>query len=98
MVKDVCSETVKYIQGVSYDNIYYTLLFLMGENLDEKSIEAFLSSSDNWWLKSLVLNHNLFNDKYTKEKIRDFIVRKIELACLRKILIHGFRLLLQLYV
>lgn len=89
MVKDVCSETVKYIQGVSYDNIYYTLLFLMGENLDEKSIEAFLSSSDNWWLKSLVLNHNLFNDKYTKEKIRDFIVRKIELACLRKILIRG---------
>ena len=89
MVKDVCSETVKYIQGVSYDNIYYTLLFLMGENLDEKSIEAFLASSDNWWLKSLVLNHNLFNDKYTKEKIRDFIVRKIELACLRKILIRG---------
>ena len=28
MVKDVCKPTVDYIQGVSYDNIYYTLFVL----------------------------------------------------------------------
>ena len=48
-----------------------------------------MRSSDNYWLKSLILNHNLLNDKYSKEKIRDFIVRKIELACLGKILVRG---------
>lgn len=89
MVKSVCAETVKYIQGVSYKDIYYTLLFLMGENNTEESVEKFLKSSDNYWLKSLILNHNLLNDKYSKEKIRDFIVRKIELACLGKILVRG---------
>lgn len=89
MVKDVCKTTVDYIQGVSYDNIYYTLLFLMGENLDEGGVENFLKMSDNYWLKSMVLNHNLLNDKYSKEKIRDYIIRKIELSCLGRILIRG---------
>ena len=32
MVRDLCQDTVDYIQGVSYDNIYYSLLFMMGEN------------------------------------------------------------------
>lgn len=89
MIQDVCKETVNYIQGVSYDNIYYTLLFLLGENLTSDGIERFMESSDNYWLKCLILNHNLFNDKYSKEKIRDFIVRKIELACLGKIMVRG---------
>ena len=89
MIQDVCKETVDYIQGVSYDNIYYTLLFLLGENLTSDGIERFMESSDNYWLKCLILNHNLFNDKYSKEKIRDFIVRKIELACLGKIMVRG---------
>ena len=89
MIESVCKDTVEYIQGVSYDNIYYTLLFLLGENLDKDNIEKYMESSDNYWLKTLVLNHNLFHDKYSKEKIRDFIVRKIELACLGKILIRG---------
>ena len=89
MIKDVCEETVNYIQGVSYDNVYYTLLFLLGENLTSDGIERFMESSDNYWLKCLILNHNLLNDKYSKEKIRDFIVRKIELACLGKILVRG---------
>jgi len=48
-----------------------------------------MKSSDNYWLKTLILEDNLFNDKYTKEKIRDLIIRKIELACLGKINIRG---------
>ena len=88
-IKKVCQDTIDYIQGVSYDNIYYSLLFMMGDNMDYENIDRFMSFSDNYWLKSLVLNHNLLNDKYTKEKIRDMIIRKIELACLGKINIRG---------
>ena len=89
MIKELCQDTVDYIQGVSYDNVYYTLLFLLGENLTSDGIQRFMESSDNYWLKCLILNHSLLNDKYSKEKIRDFIVRKIELACLGKINVRG---------
>ena len=89
MVKSVCQDTVDYIQGVSYDNIYYSLLFMMGESGNLESIDRFMKSSDNYWLKSLILNHNLLNDKYSKEKIRDMIIRRIELACLGKLHILG---------
>ena len=89
MIKDFCQDTVDYIQGVSYDDVYYSLLFMLGENSNEDSIQKFMRSSDNYWLKSLILNHNLLNDKYSKEKIRDMIVRRIELACLGKINCQG---------
>ena len=88
-IKGLCKDTVDYIQGVSYDNIYYTLLFLLGENLNQNNIEVFMKNSDNYWLKTLILNHNLLNDKYSKEKIRDFIIKKIELACLGKLNVQG---------
>ena len=89
MIEDLCKDTVDYVQGVSYDNIYYSLLFMMGENGNLESIDRFMESSDNYWLKTLILNHNLLNDKYSKEKIRDMIIRRIELACLGKILTAG---------
>ena len=88
-IEKLCQDTLDYIQGVSYDNIYYSLLFMMGDNMDYDNIDKFMESSDNYWLKSLVLNHNLLSDKYSKEKIRDMIIRKIELACLGKINIRG---------
>ena len=89
MIKDLCQDTVDYIKGVSYDDIYYSLLFMMGENSNTDSVQRFMKSSDNYWLKSLILNHNLLNDKYSKEKIRDMIIRKIEQACLGKLIIQG---------
>lgn len=89
MIKAVCQDTVDYIQGVSYDDIYYSLLFMMGENSNTDSVQRFMKSSDNYWLKTMILNHNLLKDKYSKEKIRDMIIRKIELACLGKLVTRG---------
>lgn len=89
MVFDLCQDTVDYIKGVSYDNPYYSILFMMGENSNEDSIQRFMKSSDNYWLKTLILNQNLLNDKYSKEKIRDMVVRRIELACLGRLLTKG---------
>lgn len=88
-IEALCADTVKYIQGVSYDDIYYTLLFLMGENISINSIESFLQNSDNYWLKSLVYDPSLFYDKYSKEKVREYIIRRIEQACLGKIIVRG---------
>lgn len=89
MVESVCKDTIDYIEGVSYNNIYYTLLFLLGQSMDEDKIKRFMESSDNYWLKCLILNHNLLADKYSKEKIRDFIIKKISQACLGRLNVRG---------
>lgn len=88
-IPELCKDTVDYIKGVSYDNVYYSLLFMLGETAHYDDLSSFMQNSDNYWLKSLILNHNLLNDKYTKEKIRDMIVRRIELACLGRLVCRG---------
>lgn len=95
-VENLCQDTIDYIQGVQLGNVngsemgfYYTILFMLGENLSASSIAAYLRSSDNYWLKSLLLERSLITDKYSKEKIRDCIIRRIEQACLGKIIVRG---------
>lgn len=88
-VEALCQDTVDYIQGVSCDNIYYSLLFMLGENMTNEKIERWMESSDNYWLKTLILNHDLLEDKYSKEKIRDMIIRRIEQACLGRLVTRG---------
>ena len=88
-IEHLCKDTVDYIQGVSYDNIYYSLLFMLGENMTNEKIERWMESSDNYWLKTLILNHDLLEDKYSKEKIRDMIIRRIEQACLGRLVTRG---------
>ena len=88
-IKELCQETVDYIQGVTYENYWYTLLFMLGENMDERKIKNYMKSSDNYWLKTLIMNPNLIHDKYTKEKIRDLISKRIEQACIGKIMVTG---------
>jgi len=88
-IKDICKDTIDYIQGVSLNDIYYTMLFCLGQKMNIEDIEHYMNSSDNYWIKSLILNHNLFNDKYTKEKIRDMIITRIEQACLGRLVVNG---------
>ena len=88
-IKQLCSETVEYIKGVSYDDYWYTLLFMLGEKMTDEKIVNYMKSSDNYWLKSLICNPNLLQDKYSKEKIRDSINRRIEQACIGKIMVRG---------
>lgn len=88
-IKDLCSQTVEWISGVNLDNIAYTILFCLGENVTTNSIKNFLNSSDNYWLKCLIANNCLINDSYVKQKIYDLIVQKIKSACLGKLIVDG---------
>lgn len=85
----LCNETVKWIKGVSKDDIYKTILFLMGRRISKTGVQNFLKSSDNYWLKCLLLNHNLINDKYISSKIYDMMVNRIKAACMGKIAVQG---------
>lgn len=88
-IPKLCESFVKWIQGVNSDDIWYTLLFLMGTNVTQSSIKKYLENSSNWWIKSLIVNHQLLNDKYIKQKIYNLIKKKIDKGCLGTINLDG---------
>ena len=88
-VDDICSLTMDWIEKVSCKDMAHTTLFMLGENINEDSMFAFLKHSDNYWLKCLVLDNKLISDKYIQEKIQDAVKTKITKACLGEILLYG---------
>lgn len=88
-VESLCSQFVEWIDGVTFDNIPYMLLFLLGLNNDETQIKNYLLSSDNYWVKSLILNPEIRNDKYIKSKIRDLIKVKVQNASMGDVIVDG---------
>ena len=88
-VEGLCQYFVNWIQGVSYDNWAYMLLFLMGTNVNESSIQRFMRSGDKWWLKALVANPEVKNDPFIKRKIRELVVNKIQNGCMGEIIVPG---------
>ena len=88
-VEKLCEQTKEYFDGVSLDNYWYTILFLMGNNLDSEKLSNFLYNSDNHWLKSLLVDKRLVKDKYIREKIYDNIKVKLDNACMGRILVDG---------
>lgn len=88
-VEKLAEQFVEWIAGVSYDNAYYMLLFLLGVNNDTEKINNFLSSSEVYWIKALIANNNVKNDKYIRTKVRELIKKKIENGCKGDIYVDG---------
>ncbi|CAG7839933.1 hypothetical protein CLOHAE12215_01349 [Clostridium haemolyticum] len=88
-IPKLCEEFVDWIKGVNSENIWYTLLFLLGTHITQSSIKKYLKSTDNYWVKSLIVNHNLINDSYIKDKIYNLIKTQIDNGCMGNILLSG---------
>lgn len=88
-IEKLSQQFVDWICGVSYDNVYYMLLFLLGVNNNEQSIKKYLNNSDNYWIKSLIIKHDLKNDKYIRTKIKEIIKIKIQNGCMGDIFVDG---------
>jgi len=88
-IKELCTKFVDWINGVNYSDIDYTYLFLLGENHTKETIEKYLKESDNYWVKSLIINPDIKNDKYIRDKIYNLIKTKIKKACLGEIITDG---------
>lgn len=86
---ELCKPTVDWIRGVTRDNVMYTSLFLMGKSVGKNGVINFVNSSDNYWLKSLLVNHDVIKDRYVSDKIYDNIVNKIKSACMGKLVVNG---------
>ncbi|WJV20711.1 hypothetical protein QU593_09875 [Rossellomorea marisflavi] len=88
-IEKVSRRFVDWIVGVNSGNVYYTLLFLMGTDTNEDKLLNFLDESDKHWIKALMLNHSLFDDKWIKRKIYTLMKKKIRNGCLGQILVEG---------
>ncbi|MGG3890357.1 RNA dependent RNA polymerase [Metabacillus fastidiosus] len=88
-IEKVCSKFVNWITGVTSKDIYYTLLFLLGTDIDEDKIINYLENSDNHWIKALMLDNKLIHDKWIKKKIYDLVKKKIKNGCLGQIFVDG---------
>ncbi|MEM5009263.1 hypothetical protein WKH57_00950 [Niallia taxi] len=88
-IEKVCSKFVNWITGVTTNDINSTLLFLLGENTTEEKINNYLENSENHWIKALIYQPKLIQDKYIKKKVYDLIKRKIQHACLGEIYVDG---------
>jgi len=88
-IPQLCSLFENWIKGVNADNIWYVLLFLMGVKVTESSIENYFKHSTNYWVKSLIVNHDLINDKFIKTKIYNLIKTKIDNGCMGSIILEG---------
>lgn len=88
-VEALCEPFVKWIEGVSYDNYPYMLLYLMGVGDDPERLNNWMRSSDNWWLKSLMICPDMMHDKYVRTKIHDLVKTKVQNACMGEICVDG---------
>ena len=88
-IEKLCVQFVDWICGVSYENVSYMLLFLLGLNNTDFKINNFLRSSDQYWIKSLILNPEIRNDRYIRSKIHNLIKYKLQKGCLGSIIVNG---------
>lgn len=88
-VEKLCESFIDWMQGVSYKDYPYMLLFLTGVGDDPVRLSNWMRSSDNWWLKSLLLCPDMMHDKYVKAKIQEMVKTKIKNGCMGEICVDG---------
>ncbi len=88
-IPKLCEKFVNWIQGVNSENIWYTLLFLIGTDVTKDSLKRYFEEEGNYWIKALIVNHDLIHDKYIKQKIYNLIKKKIERGCIGNIILDG---------
>ena len=88
-IKELCSIFKDWISSVGYNNIYYTLLFLVGQHCTETRLKEYLKSWDIYWIRALLSNPNVYKDKYIQEKIYSYLTGIIKRACLGAIPVRG---------
>ena len=88
-VANITDKFVKWVKGVTSENVYYTMLFLVGLNADEEKFNNFLNSKSASWIKALIVEPKLIKDKYIRNKIYNMLRKKIQNASLGQIIVDG---------
>jgi hypothetical protein len=88
-IKSLCKKTVEYFRNILSNNIDYTLLYLLGSQVEKGyDIDVFNKIQDNV-TKALILNNNLIDDPYIQFHIQNSIQKKISESYIGKIIVDG---------
>ncbi len=90
-VAALCQPTVKWLSGIVGNNVYFSLLYLLGGLLDKGGVDYndILNLTNDNIAKSLILNHEMINDEYIKNTIIFSINKKIRESYLGKLILNG---------
>lgn len=88
-VNNITKKFIDWVQGVTSENIYYTMLFLTGMEADENKFKYFLKNTKNYWVKALILQPELIKDKYIRGKLYNLLKKKIKSGAIGKIIVDG---------
>ena len=90
-VAELCDPTVKWLNGISVEDPYQSILFLLGKLCDKFDVDhdnIFDLTSDNV-AKSLIVNPEMIKEEYIKSNIIMSINKKIRETYLGKLLLDG---------
>jgi hypothetical protein len=90
-IKSLCQPTIDWIQDICGKDVQKSILFLSGNSIENTINDNILDINkiDNEITKALILNNNIINDPYIKDKIRFYIHKKIKDAYISKLLVGG---------
>ena len=94
-IEKLCKPTVEWLNKITNQNADYSLLYLMGSlcetPLDEMSEEEFtdLFYTLDPMVQALILNKDLINDTYIKNKLARYLNTKINESYIGKLLVNG---------
>ena len=89
-IKGICEKTVDYFSNIFSNELDYTLLYLLGENLTSIVDLNMLEKVHDNITKAIILNNKLINDPYIKNHIASSLGRKINDSYIGRLIIDGF--------
>jgi len=81
--------TINWIKNVCNGDRLNTLLFTLGEQYSDDKLESIINRVDNDFVKAIVCNNNLINDKYIRQKIFNQIEKRILDAKIGRLWVRG---------
>lgn len=92
---NLSSKFVNWIEGITYKDINYTILYLMGANTTEDKYKQYLKNGNMHWVKALILRPELIKYKYFKMKLYNSLKKRILEGSIGQIITEGnFQVLL----
>lgn len=88
-ISELCQPTIDWFKGVSGDNYYYKLLYLLGRMARKYSAEELWTKIQDNSIKALMLEPSLLCDSYLSEKIFASIRKKMKESYIGKLLVNG---------
>lgn len=90
-VAELCQPTVDWLKGIADENVYYSLLYLLGNLLDKDDVDFndILNLTSDNVSKALLLNNEMIHDEYIKNTIIFSINKKIRESYLGKLILNG---------